>query len=77
MDDEATDAARLEAAFKAPPLFRHDYRRGLGTIYTAFYRPGEGRVRYHWPGLDLDLGFDHFPEEWVTVRYGVRERLGG
>ncbi|WP_258306267.1 hypothetical protein [Halomonas sp. A11-A] len=26
--------------------FRHDYRRGLGTIYSAFYRPGEGRVRY-------------------------------
>lgn len=76
VDDAATSEARLEAAFSAPPLFRHDYRRGLGTIYSAFYRPGEGRVRYRWPGLDLDLGFDHFPEEAITVRYGARERFG-
>ncbi|QFU02744.1 Acyl-coenzyme A:6-aminopenicillanic acid acyl-transferase [Halomonas sp. THAF5a] len=72
VDDEATTEERLIAAFASPPLFRHDYRRGLGTVYTAVYRPAAGRAQFHWPGLTLDLGFDHFPEERITVRYGVR-----
>lgn len=72
VDDEATSEERLVAAFSAPPLFRHDYRRGLGTVYTAFYRPREGRACFHWPGMNLDLSFDDFPEERITVRYGRR-----
>ncbi|APE32463.1 hypothetical protein BOX17_04100 [Halomonas aestuarii] len=72
VDDEDTTEERLIAAFSSPPLFRHDYRRGLGTVYTAIYRPCSGRAQFHWPGLNLDLSFDHFPEERITVRYGVR-----
>ncbi|TZG39399.1 hypothetical protein FZZ93_09410 [Halomonas eurihalina] len=72
VDDETTSEARFVSAFAAPPLFRHDYARGLGTIYTAIYRPVDGRAEFHWPGLGLDLTFDDFPEERITVRYGTR-----
>lgn len=77
VDDEATTEARLVSAFFSPPLFRHDYGRGLGTVYTAVYRPGEGRAQFHWPGLHLDLTFDDFPEERITVRYGTRGLYSG
>ncbi|MBB3189511.1 C45 family autoproteolytic acyltransferase/hydolase [Halomonas cerina] len=72
VDDEGTTEERLVSAFFSPPLFRHDYRRGLGTVYTAIYHPWEGRARFHWPGMNLDLSFDDFPEERITVRYGMR-----
>ncbi|MYL24915.1 hypothetical protein GLV89_14130 [Halomonas alkaliantarctica] len=77
VDDEATTEARLIDAFSSPPLFRHDYARGLGTVYTAVYRPREGRAQFHWPGRWLDLSFDHFPEEQIRVRYGVRNLNAG
>jgi len=72
VDDDATTDERLVSAFSAPPLFRHDYRRGLGTVYTAVYRPNEGLTQFLWPGKVLDLRFDMFVEEQFTVRYGVR-----
>ncbi len=77
VDDESTGVARFVAAFAAPPLFRHDYGRGLGTVYTAVYHPATGRVQYQWPGLHLDLDFDDFPEERITVRYGARGLYSG
>ncbi len=72
VDDDATTEERLISAFSSPPLFRHDYPRGLGTVYTAVYRPREGRAQFHWPGKWLNLSFDEFPEESLTVRYGAR-----
>ncbi|TDO10573.1 MULTISPECIES: C45 family autoproteolytic acyltransferase/hydolase [Halomonas] len=71
VDDEATTEQRLIAAFASPPLFRHDYRRGLGTVYTAVYRPRSGGAQYHWPGMNLNVSFDDFLEERITVRYGT------
>ncbi|MCG6658152.1 hypothetical protein HOP52_10340 [Halomonas campisalis] len=77
VDDEATTEERLISAFFSPPLFRHDYARGLGTVYTAVYRPGEGRTEFHWPGRGWHLSFDDFPEERLTVRYGARNLTAG
>ncbi len=77
VNDAATTEERLVSAFFSPPLFRHDYGRGLGTVYTAVYRPVAGRAQFHWPGLHLDLTFDDFPEERITVRYGTREFYPG
>lgn len=77
VNDAATTEERLVSAFFSPPLFRHDYGRGLGTVYTAVYRPVAGHVQFHWPGLRLDLAFDDFPEERITVRYGTREFYPG
>lgn len=72
VDDPATTEARLLESFAAPPLFRRDYGRGLGTIYTAAYWPIQGRVSYRWPGEHLDLSFDDFPQRQLRVRYGPR-----
>ncbi|SFU44437.1 C45 family autoproteolytic acyltransferase/hydolase [Halomonas korlensis] len=72
VDDEATTEERLISAFSSPPLFRHDYSRGLGTIYTAVYHPRAGQARFHWPGKWLDFSFDDFSEQQLMVRYGAR-----
>ncbi|PXX99989.1 C45 family autoproteolytic acyltransferase/hydolase [Halomonas sp. LBP4] len=77
VDDAATTEERLVSAFFSPPLFRHDYQRGLGTVYTAVYRPRTGRAQYHWPGKWLDLSFDDFHEERLAIRYGSRHLITG
>ncbi len=69
IDDEDTTEDRLVSAFFSPPLFRTDYKRGLGTIYTAIYHPDEGRAQYHWAHHSLDVSFDHFEETSVDIRY--------
>lgn len=69
VDDEDTTEDRLVSAFFSPPLFRSDYKRGLGTIYTAVYHPNEGRAQYHWADHSLDVSFDHFEETAVDIRY--------
>jgi hypothetical protein len=55
----AATAAALEAeepvehvaqALLRPPLYNGGLTSGLGTLYTAAYRPAEGRVSYVWPG---------------------------
>ena len=77
VDDPATTKERLISAFAAPPLFRTDYRRGLGTIYTAVYHPNEGVAQYHWPERSIDLSFEHFEETFVDIRYNVRASVPG
>jgi predicted choloylglycine hydrolase len=69
LDDEATTEDRLVSAFFSPPLFRSDYRRGLGTIYTAVYQPGQGRAQYHWSNYSLDVSFEQFEEKTIDIRY--------
>jgi len=39
---------RLIEGFLAPPLYSR--RSAFPTVYTAVYRPAEGRVDYLWPG---------------------------
>ncbi|RBM08957.1 C45 family autoproteolytic acyltransferase/hydolase [Streptomyces sp. PT12] len=46
---EGDPDAVVEALLR-PPLYQTGYEDGLGTLYTAAYRPAEGRVTYHWPG---------------------------
>lgn len=69
LDDEETSEERLISSFFSPPLFRSDYRRGLGTIYTSIYYPVEGRALFCWPGHSLELSFDHFEESSVDIVY--------
>ena len=55
---------QLVEGFLAPPL----YSRWIGspTIYTAVYRPIEGRVDYRWPGKSLCQHINRFePGEYV------------
>jgi predicted choloylglycine hydrolase len=49
-------------AFLRAQLYSQAYERGFGTLYTAVYRPLEGRVQYRWPTFTWELSFDAFPE---------------
>ena len=48
-----------------PPLYSTEYSRGFGTLYTAAYRPADGVVTYHWPGVDLDAVVRRVPRRHV------------
>ncbi|MEJ3749847.1 C45 family peptidase [Actinomycetes bacterium KLBMP 9797] len=63
------DVETAIAALLRPPLYQTAYAEGMGTLYTAAYRPAEGRVTYAWPGARREQSFAEFtPGEWtVTV----------
>ncbi|WP_327342010.1 carcinine hydrolase/isopenicillin-N N-acyltransferase family protein [Streptomyces europaeiscabiei] len=58
------------AAMLKPPLYQYAYDEGLGTVYTAHYRPSEGRVTYHWPGASWEQSFAGFAAGSRTVLLG-------
>ncbi|MFF6783356.1 C45 family autoproteolytic acyltransferase/hydolase [Streptomyces sp. NPDC012510] len=58
------------AAMLKPPLYLSAYDQGLGTVYTAHYRPTEGRVTYHWPGESWEQSFADFAPGSRTVTLG-------
>jgi predicted choloylglycine hydrolase len=63
---DAADGAATEA-FLEPPLYTSDYSGGFGTLYTAAYRPAEGRVDFHWPGAEWSQSFETFEPSRVEV----------
>lgn len=58
------------AAMLKPPIYQVKYAEGLGTVYTARYRPGDGRVTYYWPGENWEQSFDEFVPGTHTVTLG-------
>ncbi|MFI8951003.1 C45 family autoproteolytic acyltransferase/hydrolase [Streptomyces sp. NPDC053750] len=58
------------AAMLRPPLYQYAYDAWLGTVYTAQYLPGEGRVTYYWPGQDWAHSFAHFAPGTRTITLG-------
>ncbi len=50
-----------------PPLYQSAYTRDWSTVYTARYRPSEGRVTY-WPGESWEQSFDGFAPGGRAVR---------
>jgi predicted choloylglycine hydrolase len=63
------DEARLLAAFLTWPLYATDYGQAFGTLYTAAYWPGEGRMSLYWPGSSLDQSIAAFREGEHLARY--------
>ncbi|MEU5082691.1 MULTISPECIES: C45 family autoproteolytic acyltransferase/hydolase [Streptomyces] len=59
------------AAMLRPPLYQCAYDEWLGTVYTAEYRPEEGRVTYHWPGASWQHSFGGFSPGTLTVTLGL------
>ena len=59
---------RLIESLLEPPL----YSRWIGspTVYTAVYRPAEGRVDYLWPGKSWCQRIDRFEPGEYTHDYG-------
>jgi predicted choloylglycine hydrolase len=61
-----TTAASFEDAFLRSPLFSTANDSGFGTLYTAAYRPAEGRVDFRWPSFTWRQAFDKFDEDEHT-----------
>lgn len=55
--------------FLEPPLFRDQYARGSGTLYTAAYSPREGAVELRWRDATVRRGFDAFEPGVHVARY--------
>ncbi|MEV0276463.1 C45 family peptidase [Streptomyces sp. NPDC050610] len=69
--NSAVPAKGVDAAVMLePPLYQFAYDKGLGTVYTADYRPTEGRVVYHWPGAAWEQSFGAFAPGERTVALG-------
>lgn len=64
-----TDATDLVQAFLRPPLYNTDYRNGFGTLYTAVYRPDEGKAQWRWPNGTWDQSLADFREGRRMIRY--------
>jgi len=68
LGDPAMTLPELAALFLLPPLYSR--RVGFTTVYTANYRPAEGRVDYLWPGKTWRQGFERFEAANYTHDYG-------
>jgi predicted choloylglycine hydrolase len=58
----------LAESLLAPPLYSR--WAGSPTVYTAIYRPAEGRVDYLWPGKRWRQSIDHFVPGVYMHDYG-------
>lgn len=69
--DQTETETNFVNCFLRPPIHRIRYERAFGTLYTAVYRPVEGRVEYRWPGKRiLRQSFASFEEGLETVHLG-------
>ena len=66
--EEAADPQGFVSAFLEPPLYSAAYASGMGTLYTAVYKPGSGSVEFRWPGVAWEHSFGHFREGSRTIR---------
>lgn len=68
LDDPNMTLSGLIACFLEPPLYSR--RAGSPTVYTAVYRPAEGRVDYLWPGKSWCQRIGQFACGEYTHDYG-------
>ena len=66
--EEAEDPQSFADAFLRPPLHSSAYDSGMGTLYTAVYKPARGAVEYRWPARVWEHSFERFREGSRTVR---------
>jgi hypothetical protein len=76
LDAPGVSAESLEAEFLRPPLYRTEYARGSGTLYTATYRPGEGRLSLRWPSRAAGFALDAFEEDDLIITLGTGATAG-
>ncbi len=67
--DTSLDA--IIARFLEPPLYRTQWSRGSGTLYTVAYEPRARTARFMWPLSERWYGFGAFAPEAFTVVYGA------
>lgn len=69
MERRLEPPGRFIAAFQRPPLYSLGFAHGLGTLYTAAYRPATGALELHWPGIRWDQSLDDFKEGTRDIVY--------
>lgn len=51
--------------FLQAPVYNPNFNDGMCTVYSADYRPGDGKVGYFWPEKSWEFSFDDFePAEY-------------
>jgi predicted choloylglycine hydrolase len=65
---------KFVGAFLKPPLYSTAYKEGFGTLYTAVYKPKQGRMEIHWPGAMWPFQFDAFQEARRKVHMPTNTR---
>ncbi len=63
---------RFVRRFLEPPVFSTKHDTGMGTLYTAVYRPSLGRVSYLWPEHRWDVGLEGELEGSLRIDYNPR-----
>lgn len=63
---------KLTNAFLQAPLYNTRFSEGLGTLYTAVYKPIEGSVELRWPKKQMLQTFDHFTEKYKLISYKTK-----
>lgn len=58
---------RFIATFLKPPLYSTAFSAGFGTLYTAAYRPRDGRMQVFWPGTEWEQGFLDLPDRSAHI----------
>jgi len=64
----------LTREFLKAPLYNTRYSEGLGTLYTAVYRPQKGEVQLHWQNDQMTQSFDSFTEEQKFISFQFPEQ---
>jgi predicted choloylglycine hydrolase len=67
LEEPGLERERLITAFLRPPLRFTGYHEGLGTLYTAVYRPADGIVDYRWPDATWRQSFADFVPGMRTI----------
>lgn len=65
--DETPD--RFANRFLQPPLFSTKFSEGMGTLYTALYRPATKEAVFKWPHATLTQSFSSFQEIALAIEY--------
>ena len=69
LEDPTQSLSDLIAAFLEPPLLARWV--ASTTVFTAIYRPAEGRVDYLWPGQSRSQRIGHFQSGSYSHDYGA------
>jgi predicted choloylglycine hydrolase len=69
MRDHAADTDSLVAAFLRPPLFRTEYARGSGTLYTSVLSGAGRSIDLHWRDTQASAAIGRTPSRTIEIEY--------
>lgn len=63
------NASAIADSFLKKPLYNTMFKEGFGTLFTAVYKPAEGKTEMRWPGEKVTQTFDNFQEQYKLINY--------